>query len=199
MAATLERSDLVLPMSMQLDAMFAAVEETGTPEGYRWQIVEGQVVMSPQLALDSHLIFCLVGSVEDFVGRRSSRVLSDVRADFPGYLNGFAPDAMLVAEGAKPIVGDFEEEHYRYQDVQVVAEVVSKSSCRTDHGVKLTTYAEADIPVYVIVDPFKALITAFSEPLGGVYQMINTHHFGAKFTLPDGKGIVVDTAHWPRD
>ena len=93
-------------MSKQLDAMFATVEETGTPEGYRWQIVEGQVVMSPQLALDSRLIFCLVGSIEDLIGRRSFRVLSDVRADFPGYLNGFAPDVMLVsARRGRPCPG----------------------------------------------------------------------------------------------
>jgi Uma2 family endonuclease len=207
MTVTLERPTLASPsleeshetMSEELDEMFAAIEAAGTPEGYRWQIVEGQVVMSPQRDVHSHLIRFLIHPVEDLIGRDSLRVLTDVRVDFPGYLNGFAPDMTLVVEGAQPTVGENGEERYGYQDLEIAAEVVSKSSRRTDYGVKLSTYAEAGVPVYVIADPIKALVTVYSEPVEGVYQMINTHHFGAKLSIPYGDGIVIDTAVWPRD
>jgi Uma2 family endonuclease len=137
--------------------------------------------------------------VKDVIGRRTGRILSDVRIDFPGFLNGFAPDLALVVEGAQSTVGENGEHRYQYQDVEITAEVVSKSSRRTDYEVKRTTYAGAGVPVYVIADPIKALVTVYSEPKDGVYQMINTHHFGTKFTVPHDEGIAVDTTDWPRD
>ena len=207
MTVTLERPTLTSStsdelgetMSAELDEMFAAIEAAGTPEGYRWQIVEGQVVMSPQRDVHYSIIDLLTEDVKDVVGRRTGRVLSDVRVDFPGLLNGFAPDFALKAEGARPTVGENGERRYQYADILIVAEVVSKSSRRTDYGVKLATYAGARVPVYIIADPIKALVTVYSEPLNDEYQMVNTHHFGTKFTVPHGDGITVDTTDWPRD
>jgi Uma2 family endonuclease len=199
MTVTLERPTLTSPMSGQLDAMFAAIEAAGTPEGYRWEIVEGQVVMSPQRDVHWKIIDLLGEDVKDVVGRRTGRVLSDVRIDFPGLLNGFAPDLALMVDGARKSVGENGQERYQCKDVLVVAEVVSDSSRRNDYGVKRTTYAFGKVPVYVIADPIKAMVTVLSEPLDGDYQMTNTCHFGASFTIPHGKGIAVDTADWPRD
>jgi Uma2 family endonuclease len=185
--------------SEELDEMFAAMEAAGTPEGYRSQIVEGQIVMSPQRDVHWNIIDLLAEDVKDLVGRRTGRILSDVRVDFPGYLNGFAPDLMLLVEGAQPLVGGNGEQRYQCRDIQLVAEVVSKSSRRTDYEIKLTTYAEASVPVYVIADPIKAMVTVYSEPADGKYQIIHTYHFGATFTIPHDKGITVDTDDWPRD
>ncbi|MFI7138526.1 Uma2 family endonuclease [Streptomyces massasporeus] len=54
-------------------------------------------------------------------------------------------------------------------------------------------YAEAGIPVYLLIDRDNQTLTVFSEPEGGRYQQISPHPWGAAVELPAPVNITLDT------
>ncbi|MCT7351563.1 Uma2 family endonuclease [Streptomyces sp. 15-116A] len=54
-------------------------------------------------------------------------------------------------------------------------------------------YAEADIPVYLLVDRDNCTVVVYSEPKDGRYQQIDTHPWGATVELPAPVNITLDT------
>ncbi|MEU5125304.1 Uma2 family endonuclease [Streptomyces mobaraensis] len=179
--------------SAELDEMFALIEAMNVPAGYRAEIIEGEIVMNPQRAVHAMIIRGLNRALEAGLGI-DANILWDVRIDFPGTLNGYAPDIALVKEGAE----EDDRGCYDYRDVEFVAEVVSKGSRRDDYDAKLKVYAAAGIPTYLIADPKTGVAHVFHAPREGVYTDETSHTFGEKFTLP-GSGIVIDSTSWPRD
>lgn len=82
---------------LTLDDLFESLERT-TPEGYKVEIVEGAIFMSPQRDTHWEIIADIYEQLRTKYPRQ--RVKSDVRVDYPGHLNGFASDVTLVAEDA---------------------------------------------------------------------------------------------------
>lgn len=54
-------------------------------------------------------------------------------------------------------------------------------------------YAEAGIPVYLLIDRDNHTLTVFSEPEDGRYQQISQHPWGATVELPAPVNIPLDT------
>ncbi|CCB76741.1 MULTISPECIES: Uma2 family endonuclease [Streptomycetaceae] len=179
-------------MSTTLDEMFELIEGR-VPEGYRAEIIEGEIVMNPQRFVHGTIIR-LIGDDLAKARGRSAPILWDMRVDFPGTLNGYAPDLALVARDAKAAPNGT----YAYQDLELVAEVVSHSSRRDDYGVKLQTYASALVPVYLLADPKLGYVHVHNTPRDGAYTNVDTWAFGQAFTLPVSQ-IRIDTSDWPRD
>ncbi|MET9388064.1 Uma2 family endonuclease [Streptomyces sp. NPDC002928] len=54
-------------------------------------------------------------------------------------------------------------------------------------------YAEADIPVYLLIDRDNTTLTVFSEPKDGRYQQTSSYPWGVTVDLPSPVGITLDT------
>ncbi|WP_114257473.1 Uma2 family endonuclease [Streptomyces sp. Go-475] len=54
-------------------------------------------------------------------------------------------------------------------------------------------YAEAEIPVYLLIDRDNHTVTVFSEPKDGRYQQVSRHPWGATVELPSPVNITLDT------
>ncbi|MEV6169220.1 Uma2 family endonuclease [Streptomyces sp. NPDC051954] len=177
-----------------LDEMFDRLETMPVPEGYKVEIVEGTVYMSPQRDTHWEIILDIVEQLRTKCPRK--RVKSDVRIDYPGHLNGFATDVTVVKEGAAKT----EKGHWRHEDVEFVAEVISKGTAANDYGPKKTAYATAEVPVYVIADPYKGTCYVYTQPKAGDYITRTRVDFGTDIDLT---GTVVDltlkTDEFPRD
>ena len=177
-----------------LDEMFERLETMPVPEGYKVEIVEGTVYMSPQRDTHWEIIADIYEQLRTKYPRK--RVKSDVRIDYPGHLNGFATDVTVVAEGATKS----EDGHWSYEDVEFVAEVISKGTAANDYGPKKTAYATAEVPVYVIADPYQGRCHIYTAPKGGDYEVETKVAFGKDVDLT---GTVVDlvlkTDEFPRD
>ncbi|MEU9446669.1 Uma2 family endonuclease [Streptomyces sp. NPDC048304] len=175
-----------------LDEMFDRLEPT--PEGYKVEIVEGTVYMSPQRDTHWHITLDLIEQLRRKYPR--GRLKSDVRIDYPGRLNGFATDVTAIREGAAKT----ENGRWRYQDVEFVAEVISKGTAANDYGPKKTAYATAEVPVYVIADHYKGMCYVYTQPKEGDYITRTKVDFGKDIDLT---GTVVDlvlkTDDFPRD
>ena len=162
--------------------------------GDKVQVVEGAVTMSPQRDVHWKIVRRIVRALEDRFGL-DVNVLSDVRIDF-GDQNGFAPDVVKLADDAEPD----DRGRWRPGDIEFVAEVLSKGTAASDHGPKKLAYADAGIPVYLIVDPYLGRCHVHSEPKDGVYHRRLCVDFDLDVDLT---GTVVDlvlrTRDFPRD
>ncbi len=177
-----------------LDELFERLEHMPVPEGYKVEIVEGAVYMSPQRRAHYRITRGIVRALEDRWGM-DAEVMSDVRIDF-GENNGLAPDVAKFSDDAE----EDERGRWRYQDVEFVAEVISKGTGHNDYGPKKTAYATAAVPVYLVVDPYTGTCHVFTQPKEGVYLSEHTTTFGVPIDLT---GTVVDvtipTDKFPRN
>ncbi|MFE9450603.1 Uma2 family endonuclease [Streptomyces sp. NPDC006739] len=179
----------------RLDEWFERLERMPVPEGYRVEIVGGNVHMTPQR--DTHWIIIrrIVRALEDKFGL-DVKAFSDVRIDFPGHENGFCPDVALLKDSAKKD----DTGRWRYQDVEFVAEVISQGTAANDYGPKRIAYAEAEVPLYVIADPYQGRCHVYTDPKDGDYADPVKVDFGTDVDLT---GTVVDlvlnTENFPRD
>ncbi|MFJ8645899.1 Uma2 family endonuclease [Streptomyces sp. NPDC093546] len=177
-----------------LDEMFEALERMGVPEGYKAEIVGGHIFMSPQR--DTH--WDIIADIYDQLRTKHprKRVKSDVRIDYPGHLNGFATDVTLIAADA----AKNEKGLWHYEDVEFVAEVISRSTGMNDYGPKKSAYAAAKVPAYLIVDPYTGRCVLHTHPKGEEYTVDARFDFGEAIDLTDTPaGVVLDTSEFSRD
>ncbi|MGW0187112.1 Uma2 family endonuclease [Streptomyces sp. NPDC003362] len=190
-----DRIEMADANTERLDEWFERLERMPVPEGYRVEIVGGTVFMTPQRDIRWQGIRIVLWALEDRFGRRA-KVFSDVRIDFPGYENGFCPDIAKLRDGAVTDEGG----HWRYEDVEFVTEVISKGTAQNDYGPKKTAYATAEVPVYLIVDPYQGRCHLYTDPKEGDYEVETIVPFGKDLDLT---GTVVDlvlkTDEFPRD
>ncbi|MGW2417845.1 Uma2 family endonuclease [Streptomyces sp. NPDC001709] len=179
----------------RLDEWFERLERMPVPEGFRVEIVGGNVFMTPQRDTHWLIIRAFLWALEDRFGRRV-RVFSDVRVDFPGYQNGFCPDIAMFKDSAKKD----DNGRWRYQDVEFVAEVISEGTAANDYGPKKTAYAIAEVPLYVVADPYQGRCFVYTDPKDGDYENRTPVDFGTDIDLT---GTVIDlilkTDGFPRD
>ncbi|MHC5262950.1 Uma2 family endonuclease [Streptomyces sp. UC4497] len=174
-----------------LDEMF---DQMTIPEGYKAEIVEGIVYMSPQRDTHWEIIADIFEQLRTKYPRK--RVKSDVRIDYPGNLNGFATDVTLVSETAEKNAKGL----WLWQDVVFVAEVISKGTAQNDYGPKRTAYATAEVPVYLVADPYQGKCHLYTQPKGAEYVSELTVAFGTDVGMTDTPvGLTLDTTEFPRD
>jgi Uma2 family endonuclease len=73
---------------------------------------------------------------------------------------------------------------------RLVLEVTS-SDWKDDLKTKVAAYAEAEIPVYVVVDRKHQRVHVLAEPAGGRYEYHRPHAPGELVTLPESIGAKV--------
>jgi Uma2 family endonuclease len=177
-----------------LDTMFEWLEKMPVPEGTKVEIVGGNIFMSPQRRTHWQIIADIYEQLRAQYPRQ--RLMSDVRIDFPGHLNGFASDVAALAEGFEPD----DKGRLRYQDVEFVAEVISKDTGRNDYEPKKAAYAAAEVPVYLIVDPYTGRWHLHTLPKDGEYRGEISLDFGYEIDLTETVvGLVLKTDEFPRD
>ncbi|MEU0738264.1 Uma2 family endonuclease [Streptomyces sp. NPDC006134] len=179
----------------RLDEWFRRLERMPVPEGYRVEIVGGNIHMTPQRDPHWKIIFQIAYAITERFGMDAT-VLSDVRIDFPGHANGFCPDVVKLRESAEKDA----EGRWRHEDVEFVAEVISAGTAADDYGPKKTAYAVAEVPLYLVADPYQGRCHVFTHPKDGDYTTETRVVFGEDVDLT---GTVLDlaleTGRFPRD
>ncbi|MGC0331224.1 Uma2 family endonuclease [Streptomyces sp. SAI-170] len=179
---------------LTLDVMFGWLEKMPIPEGTKAEIVGGNIFMTPQRDTHWEIIAAIYDQLRNKYPR--SRVKSDVRIDYPGHLNGFATDVTLLARDAEKN----ERGLWRYQDVVFVVEVISQRTAVNDYGPKKTAYARAEVPVYLIADPYLGRCHLYTDPKDGDYATETKIRFGDEVDLTGTPlGLVLKTDEFPRD
>ncbi|EST37817.1 hypothetical protein N566_10850 [Streptomycetaceae bacterium MP113-05] len=193
-----DRIEMAVSDDLSLDELFELLERMPVPEGYKAEIVEGTVHMSPQRDAHWEIIRRIVRALEDRFGM-DTKVKSDVRIDFPESSNGFAPDVAKLKDSAVKGHADGRR-GWLHEDLEFIAEVISRGTAPNDYGPKLEAYANAEVPVYLIADPYKATCTVLTHPKDGEYRSRLTARFGEVLDLSGTVvGLELPTADFPRE
>lgn len=108
------------------------------------------------------------------------------------YRSGRArPDGALAASGAFVGQGEWVDP----EPVLMVVEVTSSDSDthKRDRVEKPRAYAEANIPLYLLIDRQECQVSLYSEPNGARYEDVHTVPYGKSLQLPDPVGITLET------
>ncbi|MFJ4090052.1 Uma2 family endonuclease [Kitasatospora sp. NPDC089913] len=164
------------------------------PEGWRAELVRGEIVLSMSSDLTANLI---VESVRDRIPHRRWHSVTTQDVSIPGRVSELQPDLVVWARGAAEVRG----RAIPAPAVTLVVEVVSRTSVLRDYRTKRELYAEGTVPAYLIVDPVKGVCVLLTEPTVAAasgppdYVAERTTRFGEPIPL-DLLGITLDTTEF---
>ncbi|MFH8348005.1 Uma2 family endonuclease [Streptomyces sp. NPDC018045] len=81
-----------------------------------------------------------------------------------------------------------------------VVEITSPDNASCDRLNKAAAYAEAGVPLYLLIDRFAPpgpTVTLFGEPEDAVYQELQAVKFGEDIHLPEPFDLTIDTSVFP--
>jgi len=166
-----------------------------TPEGFRAELIEGEIVVTPPADGNHEDYISLVlkqvirrsRTDMDFSGNKGLKLQSggDCPRDHVIPDGTFAPGDLRLYRGADPWMP--------CDGVAMVLEVTSAKP-RTDREAKRRCYARGGIPLYLLIDCDASSITLFSDPEDDDYRQHCTLPFGKPLALPEPFAFDLDTA-----
>ncbi|MFE1577367.1 Uma2 family endonuclease [Streptomyces fradiae] len=162
--------------------------------GYRTEIVEGNIMMSPVRAFHAKTVRLLWNLLEPQVAPRWQCV-SDVAFPFSSDFE-FCPDLAVIPaeEEARNLSA------YSPDLIELAVEVVSPSSVRNDYEVKDRQYAARGIANYLILDPCKGHLATRWNPGPEGYRGRDLFPYGGKVVVDTAIGSLgIDTSGLPVD
>ncbi|QBI54687.1 Uma2 family endonuclease [Streptomonospora litoralis] len=153
------------------------------PEGFRVEILEGSIVVSPTpTPRHAEIIRC----VRDQLRSQLPQGLACYENLATG-LSGKNSDYSQPDLAVFPIAAAREAEHWlQVPDLfEFALEVVSPSNARNDVEVKPGVYADMGIPIYLLVDPRDGSVLCHSDPRDGKFQTVDPIKFGDAVVLPE--------------
>ncbi|MEU0944992.1 Uma2 family endonuclease [Streptomyces canus] len=166
-----------------------------TPEGFRAELIEGEIVVTPPPD----------GDHEDCIGLIVNQVIRQAQTDmqFSGnkglklQSGGGCPKNHVTPDGT---FAPAERRLFRGADswmpcdgVAMVLEVTSTKP-EADREAKRRCYARGGIPLYLLVDREASSVTLFSVPEKDDYREHCTRSFGKPITLPAPFAFDLETA-----
>jgi hypothetical protein len=162
--------------------------------GFRTEIVEGNIVMSPLRPFRNRTIMKVWGQLEPQLGEEWG-LISDVAVPFSEDFE-FCPDLAVIParEEARNLTA------YPADLIELAIEVVSPSSVRNDYEIKHREYAARGIPNYVILDPNKGELVTCWNPGPTGYRGRDTFPYAGIVTVKSSIGVLtLDTSGLPVD
>ncbi|MEV4252811.1 Uma2 family endonuclease [Spirillospora sp. NPDC049652] len=178
-------------------ALLAWFLELDPPEGFRAELIEGEVVVSPApasrhekcLSRLSRQVARESATPMDFSGNKGLALQSGGRCT----KNYAIPDGVFA-----PLDLDLFDSEDNWISPDGVALVVEVTSGRADHDrkVKRHCYAKAALPHYLLVDRQRQSVTLFSEPdeQRQDYRAATRVPFGKSLPLPEVFGFELETS-----
>jgi len=188
-----EGHDMAMPATALPDSapedILDAFEELGVPTGYRAELIEGEIVVSPPPD----------GQHEDIIVDIGAQILerASVRLYTRGNKGLATAKGRLVPDGT--VAPPF---HFRphgswapTEGVEMVIEVTSGRGER-DRQQKRRAYAEAGIALYLLIDRVAHEAVLYSAPADGEYHTQQRQAFGKGIELPAPFSFTLDTSEF---
>lgn len=163
--------------------------ELQTPPGYRAELINREIVVVPPPSSKHENI---IGRISRAVSRSAPENL--IAVGNKGLITPrgrFIPDLTVAPDDA--YTDESSWSHSRA--VELVCEITS-SDPRHDRESKRLGYAQAGIPLYLLVDRDREMVVLFSEPDEDDYRITATVPFGKKLDLPKPFELSIDTGEF---
>ncbi|MEU1477985.1 Uma2 family endonuclease [Streptomyces sp. NPDC005760] len=166
-----------------------------TPEGFRAELIEGEIVVTPPpdgehedyIELVVNQVYRRSGTDMQFSGNKGLKLQGggDCPRDHLIPDGTFAPRNLRLYRGADPWM--------RCDGVAMVLEVTSTKP-KADREAKRRCYARSGIPLYLLIDREASSVTLFSDPEKDDYREHCTRPFGKPLRLPEPFAFDMETA-----
>ncbi|MFV0136297.1 Uma2 family endonuclease [Streptomyces sp. HMX87] len=166
-----------------------------TPEGFRAELIEGEIVVTPPpdgdhedcIALIVNQVIRRSQTDMQFSGNKGLKLRSGGGCPKDHVIpdGTFAPRELRLYRGADPWMP--------CEGVAMVLEVTSTKP-RADREAKRRCYARGGVPLYLLVDREETSVTLFRTPEKDDYREHCTRPFGKPLALPEPFGFDLDTA-----
>ncbi|MFC5719003.1 Uma2 family endonuclease [Streptomyces gamaensis] len=158
------------------------------PETVTLEFIKGKLEVKPVPDGDHGEIFIWLQD-QCMQHRPDLRVYPDQGLKVESYRKGRArPDGALAPHRHFRGRGEWSDP----EGVLMAVEITSYDA-DTDRHDKRDGYAEAGIPVYLLVDRDDRSVTVYSDPQGGKYRSIENRPYGAAVKLPEPVGLTLET------
>ncbi|MER7107926.1 Uma2 family endonuclease [Streptomyces sp. NPDC000229] len=173
-------------------------EESDWPEGSKVEIIDGIIVVTPPPAAP-------LNRIAEKVHRRLYTVVPDdwgvyqtLGVAHPSRGRLYVPDLVVIPESA---VAELEgSESAPLTAAELIVEITSFSNASYDRLNKAAAYAEAKVPLYLLIDRFAPAgptVTLYGEPKGDVYRVLSAVKFGEDIHLPAPFDLTLETSAFP--
>jgi Uma2 family endonuclease len=188
-------------MNPELDeVVWHAWKAMELPEGYRAEIVEGVIEVSPTGRLPHARVVNRLRSALEVLLRDSEHGAWNSMNVIHAH-RAWIPDGLVGPWDVEPAEAE-DDLGIKASAVQVVVEVVSpgKTNQDRDRIRKRREYARAGIPMYVLIDDYdgQGAVTLFTGPRPDKADWEDIHRvpYGTDVTIPEGpaKGFVIGEA-----
>lgn len=178
------------------DELVRIWEETDAPEGCKVEIIEGIVTVAPPPAnrhnvTAERLTRLLYKAIpEDWGIYQTLGVAVPIREGL------YIPDLAVMAESVLDRPGNY----VPLDEAQLVVEITSRGNANHDRIEKLRGYASAEVPLYLLLDPWHSgtpTATLYGEPKKAMYRVLDTVKYGEAIRLPDPFDLTIDTGVFP--
>lgn len=177
---------------MSWDELLRAWLDVDAPEGWRAELIDGEIVMTPPPTGRHNRITALVNGHLTPAVPPGYGVFQTLGVTVPTAAGGYVPDLCVVPYGQVP-----DEDGYVTSEVVVLAvEVTSKRYADHDRKKKRWGYAHGGVPLYLLIDRFDdegPTVSLLSDPLRGQYRNVLRIPIGEPVTLPAPFGIELPT------
>ncbi|MEV4441000.1 Uma2 family endonuclease [Streptomyces sp. NPDC049577] len=168
--------------------------DAGLPDGYRTEIIGGNVVVSPWSQCSYDYI------LESAIDQLTPNVPEGHRARghprlfrFPEQSKAYGPDFYVLDWSALKVKGIYAPG----EALSLVGEVTSRATADADREEKTEVYGKAGVPVFVLVDVLRESITVYSDPTPDRGYRAHTQvKLGDKVHIPAPFECELDTADW---
>lgn len=169
------------------DRVLRVFEELVVPEGFKAELIRGEIVM---MAGPDRVHNWIIESVMDQVPRATWHRVQTQDVAIPEESSEPQPDLVVYERGAVQGPGRL----IPAGAVTLVVEVVSRTSVHRDYKVKRQVYASGGVPAYLIIDPLEAQCVLLTEPSRGSrdYRVERTSAFGEPVPVPE-LGVTLGT------
>jgi Uma2 family endonuclease len=162
--------------------------------GHRVEILQGRLVVTPPP--DGSHALSLSWLVEAFGGagarKAGLRYVQGIGLWLPALPDDYAiPDFSVVDEDFRDAL--VQKNCYAPNVFRLVMEVTS-SNWSDDLGPKVESYAQAGIPVYIVVDRKHDEVLLHQNPVDGKYDVPQRFKRGQSVPVPDSVGVALDLA-----
>jgi Uma2 family endonuclease len=174
-------------------------ERLELPPGWHAEVLRGELIVSPTPMPQHNLIGGELSHMLMEIARTQRWVVTNTQAfALPAADERVIPDLFVIPRTA------MKGKHWVLppDELILVCEITSPSTRHRDLDQKLSSYAAANIPIYLLVDNLDGdgYVTAFSMPDGNkAYKDQTTVRFGETLRLPDPVACDIDTGRFFED
>lgn len=177
--------------SPSFEGLLDALDELYVPDGYKAEIIKGNIVLSPwSKGYYADVMDLVCDQLRPHLPEGHRIGWGPLLYVFPGLERAYGPDIHAAHRRTRQTTSN----RLDGEGLSFVAELTSPSTRIDDLTDKVEVYGRAGVPVYLVLDMQEERAIVFCDPSDNGYQAKYTKPFGEKLYIPDPFGCELDTA-----